>query len=85
MEAVKIPIELYAILGVLIASNVGTIGAFMKSVIKRETEIALIHHNLTAIQKQLEDIKSFQEKATRDIHEAHTKIREIKVLYDHGA
>lgn len=68
----------YAIVGFLIVSNLGAIVGFIRVLIKRETEIALIQHTLESIRLQLADIKFFQEKATKDIHEAHTKIREVK-------
>ncbi len=81
MEAIaKIPIEFYAVLGFMILSNVGSIVAFVKVLVKRETEIALIQHTLDSIKLQLTDIKAFQDKASKDIHEAHSKIRELKIL-----
>jgi len=79
-EPVKIPLEFYAIVGFLVVSNLGALLAVVRAYVKRETEWVLVQNSLNLINTQLTELKGLQEKNKKDINEAHTQIRELKVL-----
>lgn len=79
-ESLKIPLEFYAVLGFLVLSNLGALLAVVRAYVKRETEWALMQNSLNLITQDLTEIKGLQDKNKKDINEAHTQIRELKVL-----
>lgn len=80
MQEFKIPVELYALFGFMVVSNLGAIVAVVRAYVKRETEWALTQQTLELILNKLETVETTQDKNKKDINEAHAQIRELKVL-----
>lgn len=62
-------------------SNLGVVITIGTVILKRHAEFQVMKHMLGKIEQVLVELRAYQQKAEKDINEAHAMIRELKARH----